>query len=129
MTSIDRILRKSLKGPTHTAERKEFRYLAANEDFTTLRQIAGFDNGILAQTARDIIHELERSAADRARTLATNAEIVKAQTCGCPCCGATIRRNSSLSGWWQCSQFGAEGFRADASKPPCSWQLFFVRVE
>lgn len=34
------------------------------------------------------------------------------------------RRNSSLAGWWQCAQFGAVGFRADSSKPACSWQTF-----
>lgn len=42
----------------------------------------------------------------------------------CPQCGSSIRRNSSLSGWYQCSQFGAEGFRADGSKPVCNWQTF-----
>ena len=42
----------------------------------------------------------------------------------CPVCGATLRRNLSITGWWQCSQYGAEGFRADSSKPACSWQGF-----
>jgi ssDNA-binding Zn-finger/Zn-ribbon topoisomerase 1 len=42
----------------------------------------------------------------------------------CPLCGAPLRRNLSITGWWQCSQYGAEGFRADSSKPSCSWQGF-----
>ena len=45
----------------------------------------------------------------------------------CPTCGAPLRRNLSLTGWWQCSQLGAEGFRADSSKQPCSWQGFTAR--
>ncbi len=42
----------------------------------------------------------------------------------CPCCGAGLRRNLSLTGWWQCEQYGSEGFRKDSSKPACSWQAF-----
>ena len=36
----------------------------------------------------------------------------------------TLRRNLSMAGWWQCAQLGAVGFRADASRPSCSWQGF-----
>jgi len=42
----------------------------------------------------------------------------------CPYCGAGLRRNSSMAGWWQCEQFGAEGFRKDSTKPSCDWQGF-----
>jgi len=42
----------------------------------------------------------------------------------CPLCGAGIRRNLSMAGWWQCDQFGAEMFRRDPQKPPCNWQIF-----
>lgn len=42
----------------------------------------------------------------------------------CPTCGAGLRRNLSLTGWWQCEQLGAEGFRKDPTKPSCSWQGF-----
>ena len=42
----------------------------------------------------------------------------------CPECGAALRRNNALAGWWQCSQFGAEGFQADPNKPACSFQTF-----
>jgi hypothetical protein len=42
----------------------------------------------------------------------------------CPQCGAKLRRNLALAGWFQCSQFGAEGFRADAARPSCSFQTF-----
>lgn len=42
----------------------------------------------------------------------------------CPCCGSGIRRNLAITGWYQCEQYGAEGFRKDSSKAPCSWQGF-----
>jgi hypothetical protein len=42
----------------------------------------------------------------------------------CPCCGRPIRANLSILGWFQCSQYGAVGFRADASQPSCDWQTF-----
>jgi len=42
----------------------------------------------------------------------------------CPECGAGLRRNLSLAGWWQCEQLGADNFRKDAAKPSCSWQGF-----
>jgi hypothetical protein len=42
----------------------------------------------------------------------------------CPQCGARLRRNNALAGWWQCEQYGAEGFRKDSSKPDCSFQIF-----
>lgn len=59
-----------------------------------------------------------RMAAHRAATTAA----VKAGCC--PECGRALRRNTSLAGWFQCSQFGAVGFRADASAPSCDWQGF-----
>jgi len=58
------------------------------------------------------------------RRQAREAEVALALKNGCPCCGAPIRRNLALTGWWQCSQFGAVGFRADPDKPACSWQTF-----
>lgn len=42
----------------------------------------------------------------------------------CPLCGSQVKRNLALTGWVQCSQFGAEQFRADPKHPPCSWQGF-----
>lgn len=42
----------------------------------------------------------------------------------CPRCSRPLRRNLSMTGWWQCSQLGAEGFRADPSQPSCDWQGF-----
>lgn len=42
----------------------------------------------------------------------------------CPFCGSGLRRNLSLTGWWNCEQMGAPTFRKDASKPACSWQGF-----
>ena len=42
----------------------------------------------------------------------------------CPTCGAGLRRNNSINGWWQCEQYGAVGFRKDADRPSCDWQGF-----
>lgn len=42
----------------------------------------------------------------------------------CPDCGAGIRRNMSMTGWYQCEQYGADGFRKDSNKPACAWQAF-----
>ncbi len=42
----------------------------------------------------------------------------------CPYCGSKLRHNLALAGWYQCEQYGAEGFRADSSKPSCSFQCF-----
>lgn len=52
--------------------------------------------------------------------------IAQVQSGKCPQCGSGIRRNLSLAGWYQCDQYGAPGFRKDASKPSCSWQTFTV---
>lgn len=42
----------------------------------------------------------------------------------CPHCAAPLRRNLAITGWWQCSQYGAETFRARADLPSCSYQTF-----
>ena len=42
----------------------------------------------------------------------------------CPTCGAGLRRNNSMAGWWQCEQLGADTHRKDASKPSCNFQTF-----
>ena len=42
----------------------------------------------------------------------------------CPDCGAPLRYNNAITGWWQCSQLGADGFRADSTKPSCGFQCF-----
>lgn len=42
----------------------------------------------------------------------------------CPDCGRKLKRNLALAGWWQCEQFGAEGFRADPNQPSCDFQTF-----
>lgn len=67
--------------------------------------------------AEKLAHRQEREA-----RLAEARRIVS--TGKCPQCGRALRRNSSMTGWWQCSQFGAVGFRADANVPPCSFQTF-----
>lgn len=66
-----------------------------------------------ADTERD-----KRVAAAKAET----RQIVATGTC--PTCGGHLKRNLSMTGWWQCAQLGAECFRKDPSKPSCSWQGF-----
>ncbi|HEY6110565.1 MAG TPA: hypothetical protein VIV56_16805 [Gemmatimonadales bacterium] len=61
----------------------------------------------------------------RQRIAAAHVEAQRAlATNSCPQCGGGVRRNNALTGWVQCSQFGAVGFRADATKPACDWQGF-----
>jgi predicted metal-binding protein len=64
----------------------------------------------------------QKAMNERASRFEEARKIVATGTC--PICGAQLRRNLSLSGWWQCSQFGADGFRADSSKPKCDFQTF-----
>lgn len=64
-------------------------------------------------------------AAETAKREARIAEAVAIVRTGkCPQCGRPLRRNLALTGWYQCSQYGAEGFRADSSSPSCSFQTF-----
>ena len=63
--------------------------------------------------------------AEKAKREARLAEAVAVVRSGkCPQCGSGLRRNLALAGWWQCEQYGAEGFRKDATKPACSFQTF-----
>lgn len=70
------------------------------------------------------ITKAERTA-EKAKQEARQAEArAQVATGKCPRCGAPLRRNLAITGWWQCSQYGTEGFRADSTKPSCSWQTF-----
>lgn len=61
----------------------------------------------------------------RERIARAKAEVQRVVATGvCPQCGSPLRRNLSLTGWWQCAQFGTEQFRADPSRPQCNWQGF-----
>ena len=64
-------------------------------------------------------------AASAARISAAQAETRAVVATGtCPCCGRALKRNLSLTGWWQCEQYGSVGFRADGTQPSCRWQGF-----
>lgn len=69
------------------------------------------------KAARTALVKLHREA-----RIAKAVAIVK--TGHCPDCGSGLRQNLSLAGWFQCSQFGADGFRKDDSKPACDFQTF-----
>lgn len=45
----------------------------------------------------------------------------------CPDCGSALRRNLSITGWWQCEQYGAETHRARPNDPQCSFQFILER--
>lgn len=67
----------------------------------------------------------KRNAEAKARIAAEQTKVRSIVMLGvCPCCHGPVRRNLALKGWYQCEQFGAEGFRVDASKPSCPWQGF-----
>jgi|GEM_PF-1369422 len=42
----------------------------------------------------------------------------------CPDCGAKIKQNLSITGWYQCEQYGAVTHRKNPNKPSCGWQTF-----
>lgn len=68
---------------------------------------------------------LTERRAREARIAQARAEVQRiVATRICPLCGSALRRNLSLTGWWQCAQFGAPQFREDRSKPQCNWQGF-----
>jgi len=64
----------------------------------------------------------EKYAVERAARYAEVSKIV--QTGKCPDCGGQLKRNLSLTGWWQCEQLGAVGFRKDPNAPSCGFQVF-----
>ena len=79
----------------------------------------------MAMTLEEKRARREERRAQKARIEAAQAATRAVVASGkCPCCGGALRRNLALTGWWQCAQFGAEGFRADSSKPSCDWQGF-----
>jgi hypothetical protein len=67
----------------------------------------------------------QQRAEHRARMDAIHAETQAVVDTGvCPDCGSGLRRNLSITGWWQCEQYGAVGFRKDDNRPACDWQGF-----
>jgi hypothetical protein len=76
-----------------------------------------------ALTARQIKNADRKAQA--ARIAAAHAETAAVVATGCcPRCGSGLRRNLSITGWWQCEQYGAVGFRARPADAACSWQGF-----
>ena len=82
-------------------------------------------NTTQTERARKMAERKAEKAAHVANMARIHAETMAiVQTGKCPQCGSKLRRNLALTGWWQCEQYGAEGFRKDASKPSCSFQCF-----
>lgn len=73
-------------------------------------------------TSRQTKAAERKAQAERIATAKAEAGRIVA-TGKCPDCGQPLRRNLALAGWWQCSGYGAEGFRA-ADSTPCSFQTF-----
>jgi hypothetical protein len=66
-------------------------------------------------------------AASAARIAAAQAEMRAHVARGtCPHCGARLRLNTSMTGWWQCGRYGSDNFRAPEYRglPGCSFQGF-----
>ena len=66
-------------------------------------------------------------AASKARietAISEAREIVKKGVC--PHCGARLRYNSAIAGWWQCGRYGVDQFRDPEYRghPDCSFQCF-----
>lgn len=79
----------------------------------------------MAMTKQERAERKAERAASVERIRAAQAEtqrIVDSRVC--PKCGCDLRLNTSITGWWQCEQYGAPGFRARATVPPCNWQGF-----
>lgn len=75
------------------------------------------------------IEQKRERRAERAAWAAKHAELIaeaiKVVVAGkCPTCGAPLKRNLALPGWFQCEQYGAVGFRKDSTKPACGFQTF-----
>ena len=70
--------------------------------------------------------ERKREVAERAASMEASFVAARAivATRKCPHCGSGLRRNLSLTGWWQCEQYGSPTFRARPSEPGCGWQTF-----
>lgn len=64
-----------------------------------------------------------KASAERIAQAQTETRAIVA-TGVCPCCGSKLKRNLSITGWWQCEQFGSVGFRARDNDPQCGWQGF-----
>lgn len=72
--------------------------------------------------ARTSKAEMARIKAEREAKHEAARAIVRTRQC--PRCGSGIRRNWSMTGWWQCEQFGADTHRARPDEPACGWQIF-----
>lgn len=80
-------------------------------------------NNVARMTERQIKAAERKASKERIAKAQAETRAVVAAGC-CPQCGAKVKRNLSLTGWWQCEQYGSAGFRKDDSKPACSWQGF-----
>ena len=70
---------------------------------------------IRARERKEQKNRIEKAHAEAREIVATGV---------CPVCGAALKRNLALTGWVQCEQYGAPGFRKDPSKPACPFQCF-----
>ena len=68
------------------------------------------------------LNECNRCRAEKARAHNAECEAVLA-TGKCPRCGSALKRNLSITGWWQCEQYGAVTHRARPQDPQCSYQF------
>ena len=66
----------------------------------------------------------QKQAEREARMARLTAAHNLVKTGACPICGTKLYRNNSMTGWWQCGHFGAEGFQKEAGAH-CDFQIFY----
>lgn len=127
LKNVERATRKAFPGERFAELRKGIRQILKSVD-----PVAGLESlarhlsdpseahrvSVLAVDLTADIERDERVAAGRLEA------ITAVQSNRCPQCGRPVRRNLSITGWIQCSQFGADTHRADKSQPACPWQGF-----
>ena len=70
----------------------------------------------------------QQRIASKARTEAAYAEARAIVATGkCPRCGSALKANLSITGWWQCAQYGEPAFRMNPNGSECIWQCMTGR--
>lgn len=127
LKSAERATRKAFPGERFAELRKGIRQILASVD--PVAGLEGLAHHLSDPTeSKRVFSILEDLAADIERDARVERDRQEArtaiQTNRCPQCGRPVRRNLSITGWIQCSQFGADTHRADKSQPACPWQGF-----
>jgi len=72
-------------------------------------------------TQRQINAQQRAASKARMEVAYVEARLIVA-TGKCPRCGSPLKRNLSITGWWQCGQLGEPSFRTNPKGPECTWE-------